>query len=121
MKKVWIIILCLFLFCGLGLAEEADEDRPFQLHILDESNSGSVYMRFDYFLGEAQQGMMLACPNEGEAFIALDFAAGDMYSYESPASLEQFRIECFLGFSDQPTPEDAILKAYMHPGSSDAE
>lgn len=114
MKKALIVILslCLSWICFAGLAEGSDADASFQLHVLDESHSGSVYMRFDIFLGEAQQGMTLACPNEGEDFIRFDVALADLYSYEKPEDLEQFRIECYLGFSDQGTPEDAILRAY---------
>ena len=114
MKKALIIVLslCLSLICLSGLAKESDADPSFQLHVLDESHSGSVYMRFDIFLGEAQQGMTLACPNEGDDFISFDVSLADLYSYERPEDLEQFRIECYLGFSGQGTPEGAILRAY---------
>ena len=114
MKKALVVVLsfCLLLIFSVGMAEENAAEQPFRLHFLDESHSGSIYMRFVFFLGEEQQGMTLACPNDGEDYISFELTTADLFGYENPEDLELFRIECYLGYNDQHTPEDALLLAY---------
>ena len=112
MKKCFGLLgfLLLLLLCPSILAEESGTGHSFKLHIRDESNSGSVYMRFDVFLDELQS-FILACPDQGTDYIELEFDADSLSGYKEPADLNKFRMECYLGYSDQ-DPESAVLQAY---------
>ena len=92
---------------------EQDNGRStFKMKFKDETDSGSIFMRFDYYLGDEPQGMMSVCPDEGEDGITLSFDKSSMYTYQSPEDLENFRIECYLGYSDELSAEEAVLASY---------
>lgn len=93
-------------------SSETDTDPgKFIYDIRDATETGSVYMRVYFYLGDELQGMTLASADEGEDSIPFTFLPSELYTYTAPEDLEEFKLECYLGYSDL-EPDDAVLNAY---------
>lgn len=93
-----------------GMAPDAIVGDPFFLHLEDNSDSGSVYVRVDYFLGDVQHGMMLVSHEPDENEVDLHFSEAD-FDFQGDEDLDDFRAEFYLGYYDG-DPDEGILQAY---------
>ena len=87
------------------------ENRKFIYDIRDATETGSAYMRVYFYLGDELQGMTLASADEGKDSIPFTFLPSELYTYTAPEDLEEFKLECYLGYSDL-EPDDAVMHAY---------
>ena len=92
--------------------ESAEPPKSFLLKIWNQTGLEISYLRFDYFLGDEQQGYVLCCPDEGEDFYRFEVSEDGLYSLETGKELKDFRAECAYCISEL-NPEEAILSAMM--------
>ena len=110
-SKVFAICMLIYTVCPI-MAEPAGPEDSFLLRIWNQTDLEISYLRFDYFLGDMQQGYVLCCPNEGENFYRFEVSEEGLYSLETGKELEDFRVECSYCVSEL-SPEEAILSAMM--------
>ena len=103
--------LLIFAICPVK-AEQTELQESFVMKVWDQTSLGISYLRFDYFLGDEQQGYVLCCPDAGEDFYRFEVGKDGLYSLESGKELKNFRTECFYCISES-DPEEAILEAMM--------
>ena len=108
-----VLAVCLLICTNHPVKAESTEPQDsFLLRVWNQTDLEISYLRFDYFLGDAQQGYVLCCPNEGEDFYRFEVSKEGLYSLETGNELNDFRAECSYCISEL-SPEDAILSAMM--------
>lgn len=107
MKKVLLMVLCLYVFlCNAASAEETDPN-TILLKVTNLSDLEISYMRFDLYRGDEYIGLVASCPNEGEDFYRCPI------ELEAPEEAADLQIRYSYGISELP-PEEAALQVMMN-------